>query len=127
MSYLFYVFLILQILPFNILSEANAYDAIVMDVKGNVSVIHKRVNKPVDLGALLDSGDKVKIAKDASITVLYSKSAIEEQWPGGLNFTIGTTQSDPSDARVKKKTRRIVIPPTDDSPCLLYTSPSPRD
>jgi len=109
MAYVFCVFFILQLLPFSMAPEANAYDAIVMDVKGRVSVMRKGVNKHVDLGALLDSGDKVKIAGSASITVNYSKSGIEEEWPGGLNFTVGSTQSDPSVARVKKKTRKIVL------------------
>ena len=112
---MYHFFLLLLILPLNTVSEANAYDAMVMDVKGKVSVVHKGTNKPVDLGALLDSGDTVKIAKDASITLNYSKSGLEEQWPGGLNFTVGKTQSHPSDPRVKKKTRKIILVQTDDS------------
>jgi hypothetical protein len=92
------------------LSQGAQYSAIVMDMTGKVSVNSERGKRSLDLGQLLYPGDKVETGGDATITINYLHSGEEENWPGGLTFTVGKTQSSPVHSRMKKQNRQIHLP-----------------
>lgn len=101
---------LLFMLPTVALAEEVSYSAIVMDITGKVEVLHQGKNELPDLGDLLYPGDGVEIARDASLTINYPESGKEEQWPGGMKFTVGKTQSEDAPSQVIKRDRKIMLP-----------------
>lgn len=115
MSFVTILFLLLM-LPSVCLGGEIPYTAIVMDMVGKVMVVHEGKRSPLDLGYLLYPGDVVETAENASLTINYLESGQEEQWPGGMRFSVSKTQSEPSRSQVKKRNRKIVLPQTKHAP-----------
>jgi hypothetical protein len=107
-----FVFFLVLLLTFPQLCRAGdtPYSAIVMSVKGKAVVQHKGKRVPADLGYLLYPGDEVTTAKNASLTINYLESGLEEQWPGGMKFVIEKIESSPAISRMKKTYQKIILP-----------------
>jgi hypothetical protein len=85
------------------------YSAIVMDVKGKVSLRHAGKSRAVNLGCLLYPDDSLETAKEATLTVTYLESGQEEQWAGGARFVVGKDGSKPTPGKIIKKDK-ISVP-----------------
>ncbi|HEX2965499.1 MAG TPA: hypothetical protein VHO84_06920 [Syntrophorhabdaceae bacterium] len=103
------------------------YSAMVMDMKGKVSVQRAGKIKAVDLGYLFYPGDLVELVKEASLIVAYLESGREEQWTGGAKFTVEKNGSKPAPAKVTTKNKISVPqikPPQKGSLAIIRMSPS---
>ncbi|MHB8108618.1 MAG: FecR family protein [Syntrophorhabdaceae bacterium] len=97
------------IAPTMVAAADAGYSAIVMDVKGKVSVQHAGKSKTVNLGCLLYPDDSLETAKEATLTVTYLESGQEEQWAGGARFVVGKDGSKPAPGKIKKRDK-ISVP-----------------
>ena len=89
------VWLMVLLLPSAVIAGEASYSAIVMDLSGKATVTRLGKNLPLDLGAVLYPQEMVETAPGAALTINYLESGEEEQWPGGMKFSVGKTQSDP--------------------------------
>lgn len=107
---------ILLLLPALALGQAVPYSAVVMEVTGKASASRQGVSRPLEAGGVLYPGEVVETAPDASLTLYYPESGEEEQWPGGLTFTVGSQQSEPRDPRMQSRNRKVSLPSLETPP-----------
>lgn len=107
---------ILLLLPALALGQTVPYSAMVMEVTGKVSASRQGVSRPLEAGVVLYPGEVVETAPEASLTLYYPESGEEEQWPGGLKFTVGSLQSEPRDPRVQSRNRKVTLPSLETPP-----------
>jgi hypothetical protein len=103
--------LIILLLPTATIAGKVSYSAIVMDLTGKATATGLGKSRPLDLGDMLYPQEVVETAAGASLTINYPESEEEEQWPGGLKFTVGKTRSEPIPPQVKRSKRGVVLPP----------------
>jgi len=111
--YFFMVWLLVLLWPPPVLAEGVPYSAIVTAISGTVTVTRPGSVKPLELGTLLYAGGVVDTAAGASLTINYVESGEEEQWPGGLRFTVGKIRSDPLTPQVRRTNRKVETPDLD--------------
>ena len=105
------VYLMVLLLPMAALAGEAPYSAIVLDLSGTATATRLGKSRLLDLGAVLYPQEVVETAAAAVLSINYFESGDEEQWPGGLKFTVGKTQSDPIPPQVKRLNRKLVLPP----------------
>jgi hypothetical protein len=103
--------LMVLLLPTAAVAAEVPYSAIVMDLTGQATVTRLGKSRPLDLGDMLYPQEEVETAAGASLTINYLESEEEEQWPGGMKFTVGKTRSDPIPPQVKRTKHGVVLPP----------------
>ena len=102
--------LIILLLPTAAVAGEIPYSAIVLDLSGTVTATRLGKSRPLDLGSVLYSQEMVETAAGAWLTINYLESGDEEQWPGGLKFSVGKTQTDSVPPQVKRLNRKLVLP-----------------
>ena len=107
--------LIILLLPAAVLGQSVSYSAVVMDLSGRATVVRKGAPRALEAGAVVYPGEVVETAPGATLTLYYPESGEEEQWPGGLKFTVGILKSEPRHPGVKSRNRRVT-PPSLESP-----------
>jgi hypothetical protein len=105
-----WLWLMVLLLPTMAGAEGVPYSAIVLDISGQVTATHQGNRRSLELGALLIPQEVVETAPGSALTINYLESGEEEQWPGGLRFSVGTAQSDPVHPQVKRMNRKVVLP-----------------
>jgi hypothetical protein len=99
--------------PLTAVAGEVSYSAIVMDLSGQATATRLGKSRPLELGATLYPQEEVETAAASSLTINYLESGDEEEWPGGLKFAVGKTQSDPIPPQVKRTNRKVVLPSLD--------------
>lgn len=112
-KYLYYFFAPLMLLVFTLseiaVAENISYSAIIMDIRGDVSLVRSGKKRAVGLGGLLYPADVVGLAKDASLTINYLESGQQEQWPGGMEVVVGAAQSEHIPSGVLIVNKKVVL------------------
>lgn len=108
--------LILLLLPQAAPGQGVPYSAMVMDVSGKATATQGGASRALEAGAVLYPQEVVEIGAGASLTVYYPESGEEEQWPGGLKFTVGKLHSDPQHPAVKRRSRKVALPSLESPP-----------
>jgi hypothetical protein len=103
--------LVILLLPTAAVAGEIPYSAIVLDLSGTVTATRLGKSRPLDLGSVLYSQEMVETAAGAWLIINYLESGDEEQWPGGLKFSVGKTQTDSVPPQVKRLNRTLVLPP----------------
>ncbi len=114
-SFLAVFTLLLFILSGIVVAENISYSAIIMDIRGDVSLARNEKTREVDLGELLYPGDVIGLAKDASLTINYLESGQQEQWPGGMKVAVGSAQSEHISSEVLIVNKKVVLPQIESS------------
>jgi hypothetical protein len=108
--------LILLLLPQAAPGQGVPYRALVMDLSGQATATREGASRALEAGALLYPQEKVETGPGSSLTVYYPESGEEEQWPGGLKFTVGNLRSDPQHPAVKRRQRKVALPSLESPP-----------
>jgi hypothetical protein len=102
--------LMVLLLPLTAVAGVVPYSAIVMDLSGKATATRAGNTRPLELGEVLYPQDVVETATGASLTINYPESGEEEQWPGGMKFTVGKIRSANIPPQVKRTKRQVVLP-----------------
>jgi hypothetical protein len=102
--------LIILLLPAAAVAGEVPYSAIVLDLSGQATAIRLGKSRPLELGAVLYPQEVVETAAGASLTISYPESGEEEQWPGGMKFSVGKIRSDNIPPQVKRRKGGVVLP-----------------
>jgi hypothetical protein len=104
------VWLMVLLLPAAAVAGEIPYSAIVLDLTGAATATRLGKSRPLGLGDILYPQEVVETAPGASLTINYPESEEEEEWPGGMKFTVGKIRSDPIPPQVKRRKHRVVLP-----------------
>ena len=110
------VWLIVALLSPPVLAEEVPYSALVMNLSGKATATRQGASRPLEVGAVLYPQEVVETAAGSSLTLYYPESGEEEEWPGGLKFSVGKAQSDPLHPQVKRTNRKVVLPSLESPP-----------
>jgi len=102
--------ILMLLLPQAAPGQGVPYSAMVMDISGKATATQQGASRALEAGAVLYPQEVVATGAGASLTVYYSESGEEEQWPGGLKFTVGKLRSDPQHPAVKRRSRKVALP-----------------
>ena len=113
-KYIYSFFVALTLLLFSLpeitVAKDISYSYIIMDIRGDLSVVRNGQMRKVGLGELLYPGDVIELAKDDSLTINYLESGQQEHWPGSMKAVVGTVQSEHIPSGVLIVNEKVVLP-----------------